>query len=91
MENSTFMIGAHVQKRLGAEREIVVSRPNAPAWRADLPALLDQLPGSGALVEYVVKLYARQLPLEAELTGWETLTTVVRLAIAGANGEQTGE
>lgn len=88
MEELAFLLGAYVVERSGQEREIIVAKPGlAPAWRAELPALLDQRPATAALVEYVVKLYQRQMPLEAELTGWAVLAGAVRLALAQANGE----
>ncbi len=90
MANVLFMLGAHVQERPGSEREIVVSKPGAAAWRAGLPPLLDQPPTTAALVDYVVKLYFRQMPFEAELTGQATLASVVGAALAHANG-QPGE
>ena len=91
MANAFFMMGACVQGGPGAEREIVVSKPGMAAWRAGLPPLLDQPPATAALVEYVVKLYFRQMPVEAELTGGAALATMVRSALAQANGQPTEE
>ncbi|GAA4382128.1 hypothetical protein [Hymenobacter koreensis] len=93
MDGLTFVVAAHVaERREGIGREIVLVRPGlAPAWRAELPMLLDQRPATAALVEYVVKLYYRQMPVEAELTGWSALTGAVRLALARANKEDDGE
>jgi len=89
MEELTILLGAYVLERPGQEREIVLIKPGlAPAWRADLPSLLDQRPGSTALVDYVVKLYRRQMPAEAELTGGEALAEAVRGALARASGEE---
>ncbi|AII50845.1 hypothetical protein [Hymenobacter sp. APR13] len=89
MNELTFVVAAQVvDARTGPGREIVLLRPGlAPEWRASLPHLLDQRPATAALVEYVVKLYFRQLPLEAELTGATALSAAVRLALARANGE----
>jgi hypothetical protein len=91
MANALLIMGAHVQEGSGAEREIVLSKPSAAAWRAGLPARLDQAPATAALVEYVVKLYFRQMPVEAELTGCEALTSLVRGALAQANGQPAEE
>ncbi len=91
MEELTFLLGALVVERPGRAREIVVAKPGlAPAWRAELPTLLDQRPVSAVLVEYVVRLYGRQLPLEAELLGWQVLAEAVRGALARANGKDEG-
>ncbi|GAB3843173.1 hypothetical protein [Hymenobacter jeollabukensis] len=89
MDGLTFVVAAHVlERREDPGREIVLTRPGlAPAWRAELPMILDQRPATAALVEYVVKLYFRQMPVEADLIGWSALTGVVRLALARANGE----
>jgi hypothetical protein len=91
MATTLFSMGAHVQEGSGAEREIVLSKPSAAAWRVGLPARLDQPPATAALVEYVVKLYCRQMPVEAELTGCEALAALVRAALAQANGQPAEE
>lgn len=89
MDELTFVVAAQVvDAQPGPGREIILLRPGlAPEWRAALPLLLDQRPATAALVEYVVKLYFRQLPVEAELTGATALSAAVRLALARANGE----
>ena len=91
MADALFIIGARVRERPDAEREIILSKPSGASWRAKLPSMLDKRPATAALVEYVVKLYFRQLPFEAQLTGWETLTAAVRLALTLANGENEEE
>ena len=91
MANALFYMGAYVQEGPGTEREIVVSKPGAAAWRAGLPVRLDQPLTRAALVAYVVKLYCRQMPTEAELTGCETLAVMVRAALAQASGQPAEE
>lgn len=77
-----------VVRREESGREIILSRPGlAPVWRAELPLFLDRRPASVTLVEYIVKLYYRQVPVEAELIGWPALTSAVHFALARANGE----
>jgi hypothetical protein len=93
MDGLTFVVAAHVlERREELGREIVLIRPGlAPVWRVELPLLLDQRPATAALVEYVVKLYFRQMPVEADLIGLSALTGAIRLALARANREPDGE
>lgn len=88
MADAVFILGARIQERPNAEREIILSKPSGIAWRAGLPGLLDQQLSTTALVDYVVKLYFRQMPFEARLTGWDTLAETVRMALVQANGEE---
>ena len=91
MATAFFMMRAYVHVGPTVEREIVLAKPGAAAWRASLPRRLDQPLATAALVEYVVKLYFRQMPTEAALTGWATLATMVQSALAQANGQQAEE
>lgn len=88
MGNLRMLVGARVEGQLGQEREMVISRlGGAEEWRATLPKLLDQVPATAALVEYVVRLFQRQRPTEAAAAGMAGLLAVVRMALARANEE----
>ena len=88
MGNLRMLVGARVEGQPGQEREVVISRPGEVGeWRATLPRLLDQVPATAALVEYVVRLYQRQRPTEAAAAGMAGLLAVVQMALARANEE----
>ena len=88
MGNLRMLVGARVEGQLGQEREMVISRlGGAEEWRAALPKLLDQVPATAALVDYVVRLFQRQRPTEAAAAGMAGLLAVVRMALARANQE----
>ena len=86
MGNLRMLVGARVEGQLGQEREMVISRlGGAEEWRTTLPKLLDQVPATAALVEYLVRLFQRQRPSEAAAVGLLGLSAVVRMALAKAN------
>lgn len=82
------LMGARVEGQPGQEREMVISRlGGGEEWRTTLPKLLDQVPATAALVEYVVRFFQRQRPSEAAAAGMAGLLAVVRMALAQANEE----
>ena len=81
-------MGARVEGQPGQEREMVITLlGEIGEWRTTLPKLLDQVPATAVLVEYVVRLYQRQRPTEAAAAGMSGLLVVVRMALARANEE----
>ena len=88
MSNLSMLIGARVEMQPDLERVIIISRPGtASEWRATLPRLLDQQPATATLVEYVVRLYQRQMSTEAAAAGWTALSIMVNMSLGQANGE----
>ena len=88
MANVMMLLGVRVESKLGAMRELVISRPGFTwEWRATLPMILDQRPALATLVEYLVRLFQRQRPTEAASVGLLGLAAVVRMALARENEE----
>lgn len=86
MSNLSLLMGARVETPPNRERVIIISRPGTTsAWQATLPRVLDQRPATGTLVEYVVRLYQRQMPAEAAAAGRTALAVMVRMSLGRAN------
>ncbi|MDO3416652.1 hypothetical protein Q3A66_16405 [Hymenobacter sp. BT770] len=83
------LIGVRVETQPDLERVIIIWRQGTGSeWRAILPRLLDQRPATATLVEYVIRLYQRQMPAEAAAAGWPVLSMLVRMSLGIANGEE---
>ena len=85
------LLGARVLTQPDLERVIVISRLGTTSeWRATLPRVLDQRSATATLVEYLVRLYQRQMPEEAAAAGRRALSIMVRMSLSQANEEENG-
>ena len=82
-------MSVRIAGRVGQPRTIELTRPRSKPWQLELPAALDQVPVTAALVDFVTAQFLVDVPAAGIKLGWETIYALVRTALMEADEAAT--
>ena len=89
MANARYLMNVRIAGRVGQARTIELTRPRSKPWQLELPAALDQVPVTAALVDFVTAQFLVDVPAAGIKLGWETIYALVRTALMEADEAAT--
>ena len=89
MANARYLMNVRIAGQVGQPRTIELTRPRSKPWQLELPAALDQVPVTAALVDFVTAQFLVDVPAAGLKLGWETIYALVRTALMEADEEAT--
>ena len=87
MANANYLMNVRIAGRVGQPRTIELTRPRSKPWQLALPAALDQVPVTAALVDFVTAQFLVDVPTAGVKLGWETIYALVRTALLETQAE----